>query len=112
MRIEVIRESSAKGTHRYVWLFWVHTRRGNIEIVLDEYHVETRPSARHKWRRDQSRSYLRLGRRGIDGFDMRVEDVPRPPEVAAEVRQRLAMRFKVVTDTNHPAVQQHFGDNQ
>jgi hypothetical protein len=85
-----IENTAPDGLSRQVWTFWVTDR---LEIVLDTYREETRPSLRHRnWQ--TGRLYRRTSS-GNERSNMPVEAVPFPEEVQDAARAQVIELLRV-----------------
>lgn len=75
---------------RQVWEFWLNDR---LELILDAWYHEERPSPRHKWR-VTTLAYSRLWPRRCSLRDDR--QVPLPMDVKQEALRLVLERLKVV----------------
>jgi hypothetical protein len=75
-----------------VWSFCVL----DFQIVLDAYWVVSRATLRHKFKLDsRAMYYARLSSRDST---VEVDSVPLPDDVAAEARQQVIDKFRVVRE--------------
>lgn len=93
--IEIIRQ--ADDLNRQVWQFWPNSEIHRVDIILDKYSVQARPTKRHKWR--SVVAYDRTSRKGWsrEGYRLiALDDVPVfPSDVVEEVMAKFIATVKV-----------------
>lgn len=72
--IEIIRQKD--DLNREVWQFWANSSFHRVDLVLDEYSVQTRETKRHKWK-----TVVKYGRQARREFvrsyrQIELDDVP------------------------------------
>ena len=87
--IEVIREHDE--LNREVWRFWPNLHIHKVDIILDDYSVQTRPTRRHKWRATES--YDRLSRKGWSREGHRLIDISEVPVLPSDVVEEVMTKF-------------------
>lgn len=92
MRFEVTAQDDSSSLTRERWVFWLRTGAGHIDVVVDEYHVESRASKRHKWRTDDF--YARCGG-AYSPARILERDVPLPWGVGEDARQKAIELIRV-----------------
>lgn len=86
VRVTVVRTARDK-LSRQVWEFWLN---GSVQLVLDIYRVEQRPTRRHGWR--ATGVHNRLQPRASTIME---RDTPLPTDVVAEALQQVRERLSV-----------------
>lgn len=92
--IEVIREQDE--LNRIVWKFWPNSEIRKVDIILDEYSIQNRPTKRHKWRTVST--YERTNRKSWHPKYqlLGIDDVPvLPSDVAEEVMTSFMATVKI-----------------
>jgi hypothetical protein len=87
--IEIIREQDE--LNRIVWKFWPNSEIHKVDIILDGYSVQTRPTKRHKWKTVQE--YDRTSRKGWSREGRRLIDISEVPVLPSDVVEEVMAKF-------------------
>lgn len=87
--IEIIRQSD--DLNRQVWKFWPNTEIHRVDIILDGFSVQSRPTKRHGWKTETE--YGRTSRKGWSQNGHRLIDLSEVPVFPSDVVEEVMAKF-------------------
>jgi hypothetical protein len=87
--LEIIREQDE--LNRKVWKFWPDTGINKVDIILDRYSVQSRPTKRHKWR--TVTAYDRTSRKRWSQEGYMLIDISEVPVLPSDVVEEVIAKF-------------------